>query len=266
MNGPDTTSRAVLSESAYKDERHLAARQSLYSWQHPRHDLPGIVLDHLPVEAGVVLDVGCGNGKYVSRIRAQRPNLTVLGLDISLGILADVEPPVAVADAAALPAPDGCAAAVLAMHMLYHVDDLDAALFEAARVLMPGGTFIASTNARDDKKELDDLWSSAAADVLGTDHGPRRISLSNRFSLDDAPTLLQPYFTDIRVVELPGVISVTEPDPVIAHLASYRAWADSVGVPFDATLDRARQRLHELIQRDSTFDIHCRGGILLCRT
>ncbi len=170
----------------------------------------------------------------------------------------------AVADAAALPAADDCAAAVLAMHMLYHVTDLNAALSEVARVLKPGGVVIASTNARDDKRELDDLWGSAAADVLGTDHRPLRISLSSGFSLDDAPDLLRTYFADVRVVELPGVITVTEPEPVIAHLASYRAWADSVGVPFDVTLDRARQRLHELIERDGAFHIHCRGGILLC--
>ncbi|MGI8311703.1 class I SAM-dependent methyltransferase [Saccharopolyspora hattusasensis] len=266
MNGPDTTSRAVLAGSAYSDERHLAARQSLYSWQHPRHDLPGIVLEHLPTKAGVVLDVGCGNGKYVSRIRTHRPDLTVVGMDISPGILAGLAQPVVVADAAALPAADACAAALLAMHMLYHVDDLNTSLSEIARVLGPGGTFIASTNARDDKKELDDLWASAAADVLGTDQGPRRISLSNRFALDDAPDRLQPYFTEIRVLELPGVITVTEPEPVIAHLASYRTWADSVGVPFDATLERAHQRLHELINRKGAFHINCRGGILLGST
>lgn len=263
MNNPDTTSRTVLAGSAYSDERHLAARQSLYRWQHPTYDLPGIARDNLPAKTGVVLDVGCGNGKYVSRIRSERPDLTVIGMDISAGILAGVKPPVVVADAAALPVVDNCAAAVLAMHMLYHVTDLDAALTEIVRVLVPGGTLIASTNARDDKKELDDLWASAAADVLGTDYGPRRISLSSRFALDDAPALLEPYFTDIRVVELPGVITVSEPEPVIAHLASYRSWADSVGVPFDATLDRARQQLHQRIARDGAFHIHCRGGMLL---
>ncbi|MCP2259767.1 Methyltransferase domain-containing protein [Streptoalloteichus tenebrarius] len=266
MSRPDTTSHTILAESAYRDDRHLAARQSLYRWQQPSYDMPGLVLEHLPATHGVVLDVGCGNGKYLTRLRSQRPDLTVIGLDISAGIVANVGPPVVVADAARLPIADHCAVAVLAMHMLYHVEDVHAALEHAARVLAPGGTFIASTNARDDKKELDDLWAAAAADVLGVERGPRRLSLSSRFALDDAPDVLRPYFVDVRVLELPGTITVREPEPVIAHLASYRAWANAAGVPFDATLERARQLLDDMIDRDGAFRISCRGGILLCHT
>ncbi|MFF0146982.1 methyltransferase family protein [Amycolatopsis sulphurea] len=264
MNEPDTTSSTVLAGSAYRDDGHLAARQSLYHWQQPRHDLPGVVLDHLSCQTGAVLDVGCGNGKYLTRIRAERPDLTVIGLDISEGILTAVASPVAVADAANLPIANHSATAVLAMHMLYHVEDVNAALAQATRVLSPGGTYIASTNARDDKKELDELWAQAAADVLGVDRGPLRISLSNRFALDDAPAILRQHFAEVHLVQLPGTITVYEPDPVIAHLASYRTWAGTIGVPFDATLDRVRLLLDRLIDRDGEFRISCRGGILVC--
>ncbi|GLY69713.1 class I SAM-dependent methyltransferase [Amycolatopsis taiwanensis] len=265
MNDADFTSHTVLAGNAYRDDRHLAARQALYCWQHPSYDLPGLVLDHFPTGGGVVLDIGCGNGRYVDRLRADRPDLTVVGLDISTGILANVAPPVVVADAAALPVVDNSATAVLAMHMLYHVDVVESALAEAVRVLAPGGTFIASTNAREDKKELDDLWAAAVADVLGVEHGRRRVSLSSRFPLNDAPAILRPYFAEVQVLELPGTITVRQPDPVIAHLASYRTWAETTGVPFDATLDRARRLLHDLIDRDGEYRINCRGGVLLCR-
>jgi len=260
---PDTTSSGILAGSAYHDDRHLAARQSLYRWQQPSYDLPGLVLDHLPAGPGIVLDVGCGNGKHLARIRAARPDLTAIGLDISAGILATVAPPIAVADAASLPVADRTATVVLAMHMLYHVNDVEAALAEAVRVLVPGGTFIASTNARDDKHELDELWAGAAAAVLGVEHGPRRISLSDRFALDDAPAALRRHLVDVEVLELPGTITVTEPDPVIAHLASYRTWADSIGVPFDLTLRQASRMVDNTIERDGQFRITCRGGILV---
>jgi SAM-dependent methyltransferase len=265
VNRPDTTGRAVLTGSAYRDEQHLRARQSLYRWQHPRHDLPGIVLDHLPGGVGALVDIGCGNGTYLARIRAHRPDLTAVGLDVSAGILADVPAPIVLGEAAALPFAGGSATAVLAMHMLYHVADIPSALAEVVRVLRPDGVFIASTNARDDKAELDELWSAAAAEVLGTDRGPRRISLSDRFPLDDTPAALHEHFADVRVLELPGTITVHEPDPVIAHLASYRAWADSTGVPFDDTLARARHLLTTALARDGAFRITCRGGIVLGR-
>lgn len=265
MTEPDTTSRTVLAGSAYRSGEHLVARQSLYSWQEPRYDMPGMVVDLLPETPGLVVDVGCGNGKFLARIREQRPDFIALGLDISAGILADVQSPAVVADAAALPVASGSARAVLAMHMLYHVDDLGRVLAEVVRVMAPGGVFVVSTNGRDDKAELDELWAAAAAKVLGVAEGPRRISLSSRFTLDDAPALLEPYFADVDVHELPGAITVMEPEPVIAHLASYRTWAESAGVPFDPTLDRARVLLTSMIDRDGKFTITGRGGMLVCR-
>jgi SAM-dependent methyltransferase len=236
----------------------------LYDYQKPTYDLPGIVLNHLPTATGLVVDVGCGNGRYVHRLRSDRPDLTTVGLDIAPGILQEVPAPVVVADVSALPFADNAAIAVLAMHMLYHATDTDAALAELARVVQPDGVLIASTNAQDDKHELDDVWSGAAAEVLGIAAGPRRISLSSRFPLDDAPIRLSRYFEDVRLIELPGSITVTEPDPVLAHLASYRAWAAQAGVPFDETLQRVRERLTRSIARNGRFVISCHGGIVVC--
>jgi SAM-dependent methyltransferase len=99
------TDRSRLAGSAYNSDRDLAARQSLYRWQTPRYDLPGIVAEKLSGvrERGRVVDVGCGNGKFIQRLREDRPDLALLGLDIAPGILADVPGPVAVADATRLP-------------------------------------------------------------------------------------------------------------------------------------------------------------------
>lgn len=261
----DTTSREKLAGSAYKDEKHLAARQSLYAWQRPSYDLPGIVLEHLPMTATSVLDVGCGNGKFLARIRHERSNGFVVGVDISPGILAPLPPPTVAADASALPFGPGRFDVVLALHMLYHVADVPAALTEIRRVLAPCGLVFVSTNAHGDKYELDDLWSTAAADVLGVANGPRRVALSESFALEDAPGFLEPFFDEVATVDLPGVITVTEPEPVLAHLGSYRSWADEGGVPFDATLERAHELLVEHIDQHGEFTISCHGGIIISR-
>ncbi|MFE5564732.1 class I SAM-dependent methyltransferase [Amycolatopsis japonica] len=263
--GVDTTSRAKLAGSAYKDEADLAARQSLYGWQQPRYDLPGIVLDHLPASATRVLDLGCGNGKFLQRIRRERPRAFAVGADISPGILAPLPAPTVAADAAALPFASGRFDVVLAMHMLYHVAELAEALAEIRRVLVRGGLVFVSTNGRRDKSELDDLWSAAAADVLGVAEGPRRVALSERFTLEDAPRLLGPYFDQVTAIDLPGVITVTNPEPVLAHLRSYRAWADEGGVPFDATVDRAHELLVRHIERHGEFTVTCQGGVIVFR-
>lgn len=123
------TDRSLPSAKAYGTGRHLAARQFLCRWQSPRHDLPGIVVDELAGVCCAVADVGCGNGKFVARVREDRTDRSVA--------------------------------------------------------------------------------------VLGT------------------------VFDEIRAIPLPGVIEVTDAGPVVAHLASYEAWADRMGVPFRETIERA---------------------------
>ncbi len=261
------TDRGRLAGSAYSSDRDLAARQSLYKWQTPRYDLPGIVAGKLSGVRvrGRVVDVGCGNGKFIQRLRDDRPDLTLLGLDIASGILAGVPGPVAVADATRLPLATESVDGALALHMLYHVPDISQAVRELSRVLARDGLVIASTNSARDKAELDDLWQRAAGDVLGTGRGPARISLSARFSLEEAPAFLGEEFGRVEATDLPGTITVRDPEPVVAHMASYRAWADQHDVPFDATIERARTILVEHIDRQGAFEITCLGGVLVCR-
>ncbi|MEV4969925.1 class I SAM-dependent methyltransferase [Streptomyces scopuliridis] len=259
------TDRHRLAGSAYSSDRALAARQSLYQWQTPRYDLPGIVAEKLSGVRGRVVDVGCGNGKFIERLRQDRPDLALLGLDIAPGILAGVPGQVAVADTTRLPLATANVDAVLALHMLYHVPDIPQALREMSRVLTHDGLVIASTNSDHDKAELDDLWQRAAGDVLGTERGPARISLSARFSLEKAPAFLGKEFSRVETIELPGTITVRDPEPVIAHMASYQAWADQHDVPFDATIERARALLGDHVARKGTFAINCKSGILICR-
>ncbi|MFJ9696649.1 class I SAM-dependent methyltransferase [Kitasatospora sp. NPDC101183] len=259
------TDRTVLATSAYADGRHLAARQSIYRWQQPQYDLPGIVVEELAGVNGTVVDVGCGNGRFIGRLHADRPDLQVVGADLSAGILAGVPMPAVVADAQALPFTDGSADALLALHMLYHLGDIEAGITELARVLRPSGLLIASTNSDFDKQELNQLWARAAGDVLGIPEGPSRVSLSSRFSLEKAPDYLGTAFRNIRVRELPGTIELTDPAPAIAHLASYEAWADQSGVPFHETVHRATEIVTATIEAQGSFTITCLGGILTCR-
>ncbi|MFI6683505.1 class I SAM-dependent methyltransferase [Streptomyces sp. NPDC050485] len=258
------TDRAILTTSAYSTDRDLSARQSLYQFQTPRYDLPGLVAEQLREVHGTVADIGCGNGKFLCRLRQDRPDLRLLGLDVSPGILAGVPGPVAAADAARLPLRSASLDAALALHMLYHVEHIPAAVSELARVVTENGIVIASTNSERDKAELDRLWERAAGDVLGIEKGPSRISLSARFSLEEAPQLLGEEFARIETIELPGTINVREPGPVIAHMASYRAWAGHHEVPFDETIQRARGILADHIDQHGTFEITCLGGLLIC--
>lgn len=101
--------------------------------------------------------------------------------------------------------------------------------------------------------------------MLGIQEGPARVQLSARFTLEDTSAILGTVFGEIRTIPLPGVIEVTDAEPGVAHLASYEAWADRMGVPFVETIERARTRVNEIIQSEGTFRVTCQSGILVCR-
>jgi demethylmenaquinone methyltransferase / 2-methoxy-6-polyprenyl-1,4-benzoquinol methylase len=96
----------------------------------------------LPLGA-TVLDVGCGTGDLCEEV--ERGGYRVAGFDISAGMLATAHTsaPLVRADAMALPVPHATVDGVISGFMLRNVVDLDATFAESARVLRPGGRFVA---------------------------------------------------------------------------------------------------------------------------
>lgn len=98
----------------------------------------------LPTE-GRLLEVGCGAGRFLRALAGLRPGLELVGCDVSRSALArlseaapDVE--VRLVDAPpVLPGADAEFDAALALDVLEHLEDPDAALAEMRRVLAPGG-------------------------------------------------------------------------------------------------------------------------------
>ena len=79
---------AFLRDVQYRTDANLAARQSIYAYQHPRIDLQARVIDlAAPLPGETVADVGCGNGAYLAELARRGFAGQVIGLDMSLGML-----------------------------------------------------------------------------------------------------------------------------------------------------------------------------------
>jgi ubiquinone/menaquinone biosynthesis C-methylase UbiE len=98
-----------------------------------------------------LLDVGCGGGHLVRHIADERPDLALVGLDLSSGQLRRARDRLAASRARAgfvmgsattLPFADGAFDAVTSMGSLKHWPDRALGLSECARVLRPGGALV----------------------------------------------------------------------------------------------------------------------------
>lgn len=94
-----------------------------------------------PWSGRVVLDLGCGKGRFAHRLREQ--GALVVGLDVAFGMLDAGEGPARVQGSAlSLPFRDAAFDVVLAVEMVQHLPPrgLDRVLDEIGRVLRPEGT------------------------------------------------------------------------------------------------------------------------------
>ena len=170
--------RSYLRDVQYRTDANLAARQSIYAYQQPPVDLVGQVLDLAFLAgggAGVVADVGCGNGMYLAGLARRRPAGHLIGVDLSPGMLqaarrraqeaAGAAPALLVGDASALPLRDESVDLVLAMHMLYHVPEPELAVRELRRVTRTGGRLVVGLNGGDHHRELRAVVTAALADL-----------------------------------------------------------------------------------------------------
>lgn len=102
------------------------------------------LVEAVPAGATKVVDVACGNGP----LRRRLVGAWVVGVDRSGGELSAGTGPRVQAEAPALPLATGCADTVVSSMALMVLHPLEAVLGEVARVLVPGGTFVATLPTR----------------------------------------------------------------------------------------------------------------------
>lgn len=111
-----------------------------------------LIAEHLPAPEAVVLDVGGGPGYYAAWLRDRGYRIVLVDVvETHARQAAEHGIPALVADATALPLPDGHADAMLLLGPLYHLvnpADRARALAEAYRVLCPGGILFAAALSR----------------------------------------------------------------------------------------------------------------------
>jgi len=171
-----------------------------------------------------VLELGCGTG-LLWKANAGRVGASwhLMLADRSFGMLREARgnlgnlsswASLAQADAQALPFVDSAFDAVIANHMLYHVEDRDCAISEIRRVLRPEGIFYAATNGAAHLRELDQ--------IIGRFMGVPSVLDQNaqRFGLETGEAQLRRHFGKVELRRYKDSLLVTEAQPLLDYAAS----------------------------------------------
>ena len=260
--GKDPT---ILREQAYADDTQLDIRRrthQLYSVDPV--DFGRWTLERLPWRGDErVLDAGCGPGDLLCAMARHSDRWGMLaGFDFSAGMVAEAAQAAAglpvrvlVADAQASPFPDRAFDVVMARHMLYHVPDIDRAVAEAARVLRPGGTFLATTNAA---RTMPEYWAIRERAAQRFPRMAKPDMLIHRFCLENGEAFLDPYFARIEVHMLPGMLRFPTAQPLIDYFASSRALTmppDHTEAEWQAVLDFVRADAEAIVEREGCIEV-----------
>jgi ubiquinone/menaquinone biosynthesis C-methylase UbiE len=265
------TSRDYIA-AQYGDDRNLAARQSIYSFQRPQLDLHASSIDLARLTgAESVLDVGCGNGRYLAELQRRGHRGFVCGADLSDGMLRTVQlgagdVPLLVSDAQALPFASGSFDVALMMHMLYHVPDRAKALAEIRRVVRPGGVALVLTNSLAHFRELDELLIECAAATVGASRVRDRTSLT-RFKIEDGGEELEAVFSAVQLHRFSSELVLDLAEPVVAYAQSMGMFViDRNGDrELDEIVAELERRVEEIIDADGAYRITTACGCFVCQ-
>ncbi len=255
----------------YRTDTNLRARQRLWEYQQPPFDLVSWVLDLIDLRPGStaeVLDVGCGNGLYLSRLQSH--GITAVGCDLSGGMLSAAAQSVGDAhlvnaDVSALPFATASFDVVLAPHMLYHVDDRRSAVREVRRVLRPGGHCVAVTNGIDHMRRLRALVEEAVRRV--TPGWVMRDPSTEAFSLENGAEQLRVAFSQVTCVRADSAASVELTDASIAayYVASTEDhYQPQTTRPWAEVVEEVRGSVQRIIDQSGAFVVRGATGAFVC--
>jgi SAM-dependent methyltransferase len=266
------TGRKFLTQSAYKDDRHVRSRMAIYSYaERPSDWRPRTAA--VPWDGTqVVADIGCGNGFDLRPLVTDERCRHAIGVDLSAGMLATLTGlresgrlTLIQGDAQRLPLADDSVDVAMAMHMLYHLPDIPAAVAELRRVTRPGGMVLASTNSTSTLSEINELLNGALAGQLGR---PAPAGLALSFTTENGAGFLDGRFDEVALVRTDLPLAIPGPDPVISYLDSMREpIVASLGgkLDYDAVLAEVAAGVERAAGPDGRFRTASRGGVFVCR-
>ena len=226
LDAMHVTSMDNALKAQYEDDANISARIRLHNDYsiNPEGWYPWL-FRQMELKNGMkVLEVGCGIGTLWQKNRDRIPeDISILLSDKSEGMLRDaarltkndVRFTVKQFDCAVIPYADHTFDAVIANHVLFYCDDLDAALKEIRRVLKTDGKLFASTYSREHMKEIRQLVQDFNPQIRLSEE-----PLYEVFGLANGEEKLKPFFSSVELRRYEDAIETEDAGCLISYILS----------------------------------------------
>jgi SAM-dependent methyltransferase len=256
-------------ESQYGDAKNLNARIALHArFSTNPQGWMRWAFEQMRLASGErILEVGAGPATmWQKNLERVPPGCDITLTDFSPGMVEEARQnlrgsyphfKLQVANVESLPFGDAGYDVVIANYMLYHAGDLPAALRELRRVLKPGGRLYAATLGRDHLAEIGELVRRFDP---GNPYEPGR--LSEAFGLENGEALLRPYFSHIRLSTYEEDLAVTEPEALVAYVASVTSLGSGLeGEKLERFAEFVREEVGRAVEAEGAFRIRKAQGL-----
>lgn len=265
------TDPELLVSGAYRDPALIEKRRALYKFTSPYHNVNQEVIRYLNLKRGdKVLDVGCGEGKFIQDACLVYPDSHFVGLDISAEMFEDAKRlkmnssnvEFAVGDIQSMGFDNRSFQRVTAMHMLYHVPDIHGGISEMARVLSNDGICLITANSLRSKPTKREL-KMVIAEMLGRNSYP---DPSERFNVENGDDILRTFFRNVRLITYESRLKLTDPTPYVEYFDSLKEFWNPLPNPeeWSRSLSLVRESIVSKIRERDSFEEANIFGLFIC--
>lgn len=209
----------------YQNDIQLKKRKRIYDYVTPKIGAEEEIIKLINLNLSI-LDVGCGNGDLLIRMRKQGFLGRLIGIDISKGILQpgikqneekNLNIVFEIGNAEKLEFPDNNFEVIISKHVLYHVENVKVAVEEVYRCLKPGGLFIVSLNSLlENKPKLGDFYKEIEKEFgFKVQRGQDVLSIEN----------FEPFLSNFKkkkLLKFQNFIELKDAKPYVDYLDSMR--------------------------------------------
>lgn len=173
-----------------------------------------------------ILELGCGDASlWVKNLERIPKGWDIILTDFSKGMLEDAKRNLKnkaknfkfkIVDAQEIPFNECSFDVVIANHMLYHVEDIEKAFSEIARILKKDGYFYASTVGKNHMYEMRDLIFEFKSEVMNA----KSWDITENFQLENGLEQVEKWFEKVKLKRYQDSLIVTDAVPLIDYIFS----------------------------------------------